>query len=138
MWAYEHSTETTASPETIWSLFSDVANWPQWNAGTEWAKIDGPFTLGAEITMKPPQQDAVNLRIVELQKNKLFIDEARFDDIVIRTKHQVEQTDTGHTRIIYRTEISGPGSEKVGPELGPEITADFPDVLASLVKLAEA
>ena len=44
----------------------------------------------------------------------------------------------GKTRVVYRTEITGPAAAQVGPQLGPEITADFPDVLAALVHLAES
>jgi len=28
MWTTEHSIETTASPEAIWRLWSEVATWP--------------------------------------------------------------------------------------------------------------
>jgi hypothetical protein len=34
-------------------------------------------------------------------------------------------------------EITGPAAGQVGPQLGPAITADFPDVLAGLVTRAE-
>ena len=37
----------------------------------------------------------------------------------------------------YRTEITGEAAGHIGPELGPQITADFPEVLAALAKLAE-
>jgi hypothetical protein len=57
-------------------------------------------------------------------------------DFVVRTVHRLERFDTERTRVIYRTEISGPASDDVGPRLGPEITADFPEVLAALVRLA--
>jgi hypothetical protein len=39
---------------------------------------------------------------------------------------------------VYRTEITGPGASVIGPELGPAITADFPDVLAALARRAES
>lgn len=39
--------------------------------------------------------------------------------------------------IVYRTEITGEAADHIGPELGPQITADFPAVLAALVKRAE-
>jgi hypothetical protein len=55
----------------------------------------------------------------------------------VRTVHRLEPAPGGRTRIIYRTEISGPSAARVGPQLGPAITADFPDVLAALAKLAE-
>jgi hypothetical protein len=54
-----------------------------------------------------------------------------------RTVHRLEETAAGMTRIIYRTEITGSAADRVGPQLGPAITADFPDVLAALVRVAE-
>jgi hypothetical protein len=51
--------------------------------------------------------------------------------------HRLKAAEGGRTRIIYRTEITGPAADQVGPHLGPAITADFPDVLAALAKLAE-
>jgi len=35
-------------------------------------------------------------------------------------------------------EISGPAANTVGPELGPEISGDFPETLAALVQQAAA
>ncbi|WP_327004279.1 hypothetical protein OHA72_56100 [Dactylosporangium sp. NBC_01737] len=37
---------------------------------------------------------------------------------------------------MYRTEITGPAAAEIGPQLGPAITADFPDVVAALVERA--
>jgi hypothetical protein len=41
------------------------------------------------------------------------------------------------SRITYRMEITGPAAETVGPEIGPEISGDFPEVLAALAARAE-
>jgi uncharacterized protein YndB with AHSA1/START domain len=135
VWEYEYSVDTTAEPATIWAVFADVAGWSRWNAGVERIEIDGPFATGAVITMKPAGQDPVRLRIAELRPHELFVDEAVLGDVVVRTEHRLEPTGAGRTRIVYRTEITGPGADRVGPELGPAITEDFPDVLAALVKL---
>jgi hypothetical protein len=35
-------------------------------------------------------------------------------------------------------EISGPAADTLGPQLGPAISADFPETLAALVARAEA
>jgi hypothetical protein len=43
----------------------------------------------------------------------------------------------GRALVLYRTEITGPAAEQVGPQLGPAITADFPQVVAALVARAE-
>ena len=66
-----------------------------------------------------------------------FTDEMDAGDFVVRTVHRLEPLAQGRTRVIYRTEITGPAADQVGPQLGPAITDDFPEVLAALVKLAE-
>jgi hypothetical protein len=39
---------------------------------------------------------------------------------------------------IEQIEMSGPVADTVGPELGPEISGDFPETLAALTERAEA
>ena len=136
MWEYEYSTETTARPEALWRHWADVTAWPEWNAGVEKIGIDGPFAVGATVTMTPPGEEPIGLRLVDVVPGERFTDEMDAGDFVVRTEHRLEPMATG-TRVVYRTEISGPAADQVGPELGPAITADFPDVLAALVKLAE-
>ena len=137
MWEYEYSVETAAHPAVLWRLWSDMAAWPQWNAGIEKLEIDGPFAVGTTFTMTPPGEDAVRMRLTEIVPGERFTDEADGGDFVVRTVHCLQPLATG-TRVSYRTEISGPAAAQVGPEIGPLITADFPDVVAALVKLAEA
>lgn len=137
MWEYEHVVETSAAPEAVWGHWSDMAAWPDWNEGIEKIEIDGPFAVGTTFTMTPPGDDPVEMRIVELIPGEQFVDEMDAGDFMVTTVHQLEPTATGGTRVIYRTEITGPAADQVGPQLGPAITADFPDVLAALVKLAE-
>ena len=137
MWEYEHSVETTATQGTLWGYWSDMAAWPRWNHGIEKIDIDGPFAVGTTFTMTPPGDDPIPMRLVEIEPGTLFTDEMDAGDFVVRTVHRLEPLTHGGTRVTYRTEITGPAADQVGPELGPAITADFPDVLATLVKLAE-
>jgi hypothetical protein len=137
MWTNEQSVETLASRDAIWERWSDVASWPEWNADIEDIEISGPFATGSTITMSPAGQDPVELRIAEAVEPDLFVDEAALDDVVVRTIHRVEPAEGGRNRIVYRMEISGPAADSVGPELGPQISGDFPETLAALVELAE-
>jgi hypothetical protein len=137
MWAAEHSLETTASPESIWRLWSDVPSWGKWNSDIERIEISGPFATGSTIAMTPVGQDTVELRIAEASEPDLFMDEADLGDVVVRTAHRVDRLDGGRNRVIYRMEISGPAADAIGPELGPEISGDFPETLAALVEQAE-
>jgi polyketide cyclase/dehydrase/lipid transport protein len=137
MWTNEQSIETTASPAAIWRLWSNVSGWPEWNADIERIEISGPFAAGSTISMTPVGQDPIELRIAEAVEPDLFVDEADFAGVVVRTIHRVEGLKAERSRIIYRMEISGPAADSVGPEVGPQISADFPATLAALVQRAE-
>jgi uncharacterized protein YndB with AHSA1/START domain len=137
MWINEQSIETAASPEAIWRLWSDVAGWPEWNADIERIEISGPFAPGSTISMTPVGQEPVELRIAEAVEPELFVDEVDLGDVVVRTTHRVERLEGERNRVVYRMEIGGQAADTVGPELGPQISADFPEVLAALVRQAE-
>jgi len=137
MWATEHSVETSAAPKEIWRLWADVAGWPDWNGDIERIELVGPFATGGRIVMTPIGQEPIELRIAEAVEPELFVDEAELDEIVVRTIHRVERLDPERVRVTYRIEITGQGADTVGPNVGPEISADFPQTLAALVERAE-
>lgn len=137
MWEYEHSVETTAAPTAIWRHWSDIEAWPEWNEGIEKIEVDGPFAVGTRFTMTPPGDDPIEMRLVEITPGEQFIDEMDAGDFVVRTVHRVTPTAGDRALVLYRTEITGPAADQVGPQLGPAITADFPQVVAALVARAE-
>jgi uncharacterized protein YndB with AHSA1/START domain len=137
MWEYEYRLETTATPQALWQYWSDMPTWPQWNDGIETIDVEGPFEIGTTFTMTPPGDEPIRMRLVEIEPGRSFTDEMDAGDFVVRTEHRLESAGAGLTTIIYRTEITGEKADQAGPQLGPEITADFPDVLAALAKRAE-
>jgi uncharacterized protein YndB with AHSA1/START domain len=137
MWTNEERIESDAPPEAIWRLWSEVARWPEWNADIEHIEISGPFAAGSTISMTPVGQDPVELRIAEAVEPELFVDEATLAGVVVRTLHRAEPLGGDRTLIVYRMEISGPAADTVGPEIGPQISADFPETLAALAHNAE-
>ncbi|MFL5854289.1 MAG: polyketide cyclase [Solirubrobacteraceae bacterium] len=124
MWTSEQSIETTASPEAIWRLWSDVAGWPEWNADIEHIEISGPFAAGSTISMTPVGQDPVELRIAEAVKPDLFVDEAEVANVVVRTVHRVERLDGDRNRIVYRMERSAPTFPRPSPRSPDKPSAD--------------
>jgi hypothetical protein len=137
MWSAEQGIETTSAPEAIWGLWVDVAGWPGWNADLEAAELSGPFAAGSTITMTPHGQEPIELEIAEAVEPERFVDEATLGDVMVRTIHRLERLDGGRIRVVYRMEITGPRADTLGPQIGPEISADFPEVLAALVARAE-
>jgi hypothetical protein len=137
MWATEHSVETSAAPEEIWRLWADVAGWPEWNADIERIELAGAFAAGGTIVMTPIGQEPIDLRIAEAVEPELFVDEAEFGEVVVRTIHRVQRLDPERVRVTYRVQITGPAADTLGPQIGPEISADFPQTLAALAERAE-
>ncbi len=131
MWTYEHTVPAEAAPEAIWALWADVEHWGTWNADIEHIEIDGPFTAGARIVMTPAGQDPVRLQVAEAKVNEGFVDEAHIDGLILRTTHRINDS-----HVVYRMEITGPGANDIGPRIGPAITADWPETMAALVRLA--
>ena len=138
MWTTEHSIETTVSPDSIWRLWSDVATWGEWNADIERIEINGPFAPGSTIAMTPAGRETVELRIATTAEPLLFVDEAELGEITVTTFHRVDTLADARSRVTYRLEITGPAADTLGPTVGPEISGDFPDVLAALVAKAAA
>jgi len=56
----------------------------------------------------------------------------------VRTIHRARRIGPERTRVTYRMEITGPAAGTLGPQIGPEISADFPETLAELVARAES
>ena len=136
MWEYEYRLETSAAPEALWRHWADIASWPQWNDGIETITVDGPFEVGTVFTMTPPGEEPIRMRLTEIKPGESFTDELDAGDFVVRTEHRLEPAAAGLTRIVYRTEITGAAAGQAGPELGPQITADFPEVAAALARRA--
>jgi hypothetical protein len=136
MWATEHSIETTAAPEAIWRAWSDVKRWPEWNTDLMRAELSGPFAAGSTITMYAHGGDTIDLAITKASESEAFVDEADLGEVVVRTIHRLEPLASGRVRVIYRMEITGPEANTLGPQIGPQISADFPQVLAALVQRA--
>lgn len=132
-WRSEYAIETSAAAETIWGIFRDVPGWKDWNAGIEQIELEGPFAAGTWFTMKPPGEEALRSQLIEVRENVCFIDETRVGDLTILVAHRIEPLGPARTRIVYAVDAQGPQAS----EIGPAVSVDFPEVLASLSKLAE-
>jgi uncharacterized protein YndB with AHSA1/START domain len=128
MWSVEHSVDVAAPARAVWTAWSDVERWPEWNADIEQIELDGPFARGGTITMTPRGQAPVQLSITDAVEDEMFVDEAQLGDTTIRTTHRIVPDAPEGVRVLYRLEATGSAAE----QLGPAISSDFPDTLAAL------
>lgn len=93
-------------------------------------ELDGPFCPGTTGRMTLPDQETLTSRLTWVEEGRGFEDETSIPGagVVVRVRHSLEAMEHGGTRITYRCVIKGPSAE----EIGPMVTADFPDVIAAL------
>jgi len=75
--------------------------------------------------------------IVELDEGRSYADSTRFGDLTLLFRHTLDTLPTG-TRVTHRLEIHGPDADDAGPELGPQISGDFPVTMDGLLAAARA
>jgi hypothetical protein len=138
MWSHEHVTETDLTPAEIWAVRSDVDSWATWDTSMDEIALLGPFAVGSQVSMTPQGQDPIRSTIVAVEPQALYADEAEFGGVTLRFSHALTELDGGGTRIVHRLTISGAAADEVGPELGPQITEDFPEAMAALIAAARA
>jgi hypothetical protein len=137
MWTTEHSTETDLPPARVWAALRALHTGEIASPDGDEFRIDGPFAVGTELDVTPQGQETFRSRIVELVENERYADRTEFGDVVLTFRHTLEPRGAG-TRVTHQLVIDGPGADTTGPELGPQISADFPAALDGLLASARA
>jgi hypothetical protein len=75
--------------------------------------------------------------IVALVTDTTYADRTVFGDLELTFRHDLTPTADGGTTVTHTLIIDGPGSDEVGPDLGPQISGDFPVAMAELLSAAE-
>jgi hypothetical protein len=138
MWEHEYTVETNVSPEAIWAVLSDLDRWPRWDTSMERVALQGPCAVGTKVAMTPQGQDPIVSTIVAIKETEHYADRTDFGGVTLEFSHRLTRLGTGGTRITHRLEITGDGAAELGPQLGPEITADFPEAMDGLLACAGA
>jgi uncharacterized protein YndB with AHSA1/START domain len=136
MWTRDYSLATDLAAQDLWELLGDVEGWVRWNDGIESLTVDGPVALGTTFQMTPPGEEAVTSTIVALEPGWLLTDLTELDGLSIRVEHRLDPLPGGGTTVTYRVQVSGAVPEEVAQEVGVAVSADFPEVIASLVAAA--
>jgi uncharacterized protein YndB with AHSA1/START domain len=136
VWTHEHTADTATSREALWRVLRDLDQWATWDTSMEWVRLQGPFQVGSQVTMKPKGQDPITSVIVEASENRRYADQTDLGEVTLRFSHTLEPLAGGGTRVTHRLQITGPAADQVGPELGPAITEDFPEAMDALLARA--
>jgi hypothetical protein len=138
MWSTEYSTETDVAPGAIWAALRDLHSGTRLSDRSDAFELHGPFAVGTEISVTPQGQDTFRSTIVELAEPSVYADRTSFGDLTLLFRHTLTARPGGGggTTITHRLEIDGPAAAQQAPELGPQISEDFPVAMADLIAAA--
>src|SRR3954449_11814054 len=86
---------STAPPAAFFERWADMATWPEWNADTEWVRLDGPFATGSTGVLKPKGGPKVKFVIEKLVPDQEFVDVSLLVGARLTFRHLVTRTPEG-------------------------------------------
>jgi len=134
---YGTSVETTASPEKVWKVWSDMSTWGDWNPNVSTMDWTGGFVQGSQGIMNTKAGQHHKMTLAEVQPGRSFVLET---SVVPGTRFRFNcrvEPSGGKTKISQTVEVGGPLGF-LGPTMGPQVSKEFGTLLANLAKKAEA
>jgi hypothetical protein len=128
------SSHSSASAEDVWAVWTNPAEWP--GDVIVMAKIDGPFAVGAKITMRVKGHPPLRLTVTRVEAPMLWTAVARGPGLTETIDHLIEPTDSG-TLITQRTVFTGPLAWIAARVLGGTVRKTFEATTAHFGRLAE-
>jgi len=137
VWTTNYAAETSANPTAVWNALRDLHSGIALGPDSDKFELHGPFAVGTKLTVTPRGQDPMQSVIVEMEPEAVYADRTMFGELLLTFRHELAGTAAGGTVVTHTLEVTGAGSDDVGPEIGPQISADFPSTMAELFASAE-
>lgn len=139
----ETTVRVDAPPEGVWALWCDVPARPRWHPRLEWARLDGPFVVGATGAWKPEGVRPVSVVITSIELERRLVLRGTHGPPVARGhyEHEVVPASGGGSLVTHRMRLTGPLAAPIGRLLGralgsfatPSALAALADVLGASV-----
>jgi len=133
----KHTITTSASPETIWSIWKDIQHWHTWDNVTESYHLNGPFQTGTTGQWKPKNGPVVEITLTQVEPLKAYVGECKLFLARLISSHFLS-TSNGKTQVTQQFEIKGPLAFLFAYHLGPKLKKDLVLEMESLKGKAES
>jgi len=135
---YGTSVETSASPEKVWRVWSDMSTWGEWNPNVSTMDWSGGFVTGSTGVMNTRAGQHHKMQLVDVQPGRAFaLLTAVVPGTSFRFNCRIEPSSNGKTRVGQTVEVHGPLGPVLGGVLGPQVAKDFGTLLENLARKAE-
>jgi hypothetical protein len=108
MTAFSISTETTAAPERVWAVMSDVERWHEWTPSiTSVSLLDaGALAIDSRVLVRQPKLPSAVWTVTAVEPGRGFTWVSRAPGVRIVATHQVEPV-AGGSRATLSIDLEG-------------------------------
>ena len=139
MAAHVRFRDTTASPDRVWTIWSDTSTWPEWNPDVLSVSLNGPFATGTSGEMHTRAGGRHQIRLASVEPGRAFELATSVMPLSSLTfRCEVSPASSGGSRISQGVTVSGPLAFVFSPMMGPRIAESFGPLLDGLARKAEA
>lgn len=131
-----HSTETTASSEAIWSIWTDVSNWKEWDTGLEDASMEEEFSLDAKGTIISLKGRKSKFKVVEFIEGESYTYKTKLPLGSLYVKRYLT-TENGSLRFTHEVWFKGLSACIFSNSFGKKFREMLPVVLENIKQIAE-
>jgi hypothetical protein len=127
---------TTATPDKIWKIWTDVKNWKNWDFGLREALIKGPFQENMEGVAVSEKGPRTGFRITSCKPNFSYTITAKLPLAEI-TLHRFMGYHNSKTTVTHEVWMEGPLSSVWWSLIGKRYSHWMPEMMKKLKQIAE-
>jgi hypothetical protein len=135
---YGTSVETSASPDKVWEIWSDMSTWGDWNPNVSTMDWQGGFQSGTTGVMNTRAGQHHRMKLVDVVPGRSFaLETSVVPGTTFRFNCRIESAG-GATKVGQWVEVKGLLGPVMGGMLGPQVAKEFGTLLTNLARRAEA
>ena len=133
---FSHTLKTSAPPERIWEIWTDVAHWSKWDSELLDSSLQGPFVLGAVGQITPRNGRVSTFKISQLSPGKSYTFTIGLPLCSLNIyRYLSSQSDITH--FTHEVSFQGAFAFVFGLLLGCQFRAILPNVMENVKQIAE-
>jgi hypothetical protein len=135
---YGTSVDTTASPDKVWKIWSDMSTWGDWNPNVSTMEWSGGFQSGTAGVMNTRAGQHHKMKLLDVVPGQSFALETSVVPLTYFRFNCRIGSSGGKTTVGQWVEVKGPLGPIMGGMMGPQVSKEFGTLLSNLAKRAES
>lgn len=131
-----HTSTTSAPPEKVWALWTDVSQWKSWDTGLSDAKMEGPFQLNSTGEIISLEGRTSKFKVVAFTNGESYTFRTKLPlgSLYVKRYLSIQEGETVFTHEVW---FKGLTKGIFAKAFGEKFRAILPEVLENIKHLAE-